>query len=102
MASIVSKKSRQGAVRRAFLLFLGTALSLAFQPLALALSRRWERDCDRFSLELTGDPEAYQRTHRLLALENLGDIEPPRAAYVFFFSHPTAPERLALGRAGVS
>ena len=84
----------------AFVLFLGTALSLAFQPLALALSRRWERACDRFSLELTGDREAYERTHRLLAIQNLGDLAPPRAAYLFFFSHPTARERLALGRAG--
>jgi STE24 endopeptidase len=83
----------------AFVLFLGTVLSLAFQPLALALSRRWERDCDRFSLELTGDAEAYERTHRTLALENLGDLEPPKAAYLFFFSHPTVRERLALGRA---
>jgi STE24 endopeptidase len=83
----------------AFVLFLGTTLSLAFQPLALALSRRWERDCDRFSLELTGDPEAYERTHRLLALQNLGDIDPPKAAYLLFASHPTARERLALGRA---
>jgi STE24 endopeptidase len=82
----------------AFVLFLGLVLNLAFQPLALALSRRWERDCDRFSLELTGDPEGYERTHRLLALENLGDLEPPRAAYLFFFSHPTARERLAIAR----
>jgi STE24 endopeptidase len=82
----------------AFVLFLGLVLNLAFQPLALALSRRWERDCDRFSLELTGDPEGYKRTHRLLALENLGDLEPPRAAYLFFFSHPTARERLAMAR----
>jgi STE24 endopeptidase len=82
----------------AFVLFLGLVLNLAFQPLALALSRRWERDCDRFSLELTGDPEAYERTHRLLAIQNLGDLEPPKAAYLFFFSHPTARERLALAR----
>jgi STE24 endopeptidase len=82
----------------AFVLFLGLVLNLGFQPLALALSRRWERDCDRFSLELTDDPEAYERTHRLLALQNLGDLEPPRAAYLFFFSHPTARERIALAR----
>jgi STE24 endopeptidase len=82
----------------AFVLFLGLVLNLAFQPLALALSRRWERDCDRFSLELTGDPEGYERTHRLLALQNLGDLEPPKAAYLFFFSHPTARERLAVVR----
>ena len=81
-----------------FVLFLGAVLELVFQPLALALSRRWERVSDRFSLDLTGDAEAYQRTHRLLALENLGDLSPPRAAYLFFASHPTARERLALGR----
>lgn len=82
-----------------FVLFLAAVLELAFQPLALALSRRWERDCDRFSLDLTGDAESFERTHHLLALENLGDLAPPKAAYVFFASHPTAPERLALGRA---
>jgi STE24 endopeptidase len=82
-----------------FVLFLAALLELAFQPLALALSRRWERDCDRFSLDLTGDAESFERTHHLLALENLGDLAPPKAAYVFFASHPTAPERLALGRA---
>jgi STE24 endopeptidase len=81
-----------------FVLFLAAVLELAFQPLALAVSRRWERDCDRFSLDLTGDAEAYERTHHLLALENLSDLAPPRAAYLFFASHPTAPERLAAGR----
>jgi STE24 endopeptidase len=82
-----------------FVLFLGAVLELALQPLALALSRRWERDCDRFSLDLTHDAESFERTHHLLALENLGDLAPPKTAYVFFASHPTAPERVALGRA---
>jgi STE24 endopeptidase len=82
-----------------FVLFLGSLLELAVQPFANAVSRRWERDCDRFSLELTRDPEAYERTHHLLALENLGDLDPPKPIYLFFASHPTAPERLAAGRA---
>jgi STE24 endopeptidase len=81
-----------------FVLFLGSVLELVVQPFALGLSRRWERDSDRFSLDLTGDAAAYERTHHLLALENLGDLAPPRAAYLFFASHPTAPERLAAGR----
>jgi STE24 endopeptidase len=81
-----------------FVLFAGTVAELVLRPFALALSRRWERDADRFSLELTGDPEAYEATHRNLALSNLGDLDPPKAAYLFFFSHPTAPERLAAGR----
>jgi len=63
------------------------------------LSRRWERVADRFSLDLTHDLEAYERTHVELARKNLADLEPPRAAYVLLFSHPTPPERLALGRA---
>ena len=82
-----------------FVLFAGTVAELTIQPFALALSRRWERDADRFSLELTRDPDAYESTHRNLALSNLGDLDPPKAAYVFFFSHPSAPERLAAGRA---
>lgn len=81
-----------------FVLFAGSVTELALRPFALALSRRWERDADRFSLEMTGDPEAYEETHRNLALSNLGDLDPPKAAYLFFFSHPTAPERLAAGR----
>jgi STE24 endopeptidase len=81
-----------------FVLLAGTVAELAVQPFALALSRRWERDADRFSLDLTGDGDAYEQTHRNLALSNLGDLDPPKAAYVFFFSHPSAPERLAAGR----
>ena len=82
-----------------FVLFLGSVLELAVQPFANAVSRRWERDCDRFSLDLTGDAEAYEQTHHLLAVENLGDLSPPKTIYLFFASHPTAPERLAAGRA---
>jgi STE24 endopeptidase len=81
-----------------FVLLSGTVAELVVQPFALALSRRWERDADRFSLDLTRDADAYEQTHRNLALSNLGDLEPPKAAYLFFFSHPTTPERLAAGR----
>jgi STE24 endopeptidase len=82
-----------------FVLLLGSVLSLVVRPFGLAVSRRWERDSDRFSLDLTGDVTSYERTHHLLALENLSDLAPPKAAYLFFASHPTAPERLAAGRA---
>ena len=64
-----------------------------------ALFRRWERVADRFSLELTRDLPSFERTHLQLARKNLGDLAPPRLAYLLLFTHPTAPERLALGRA---
>jgi len=79
-------------------LLIVSALELMALPPGAALSRRWERQADRFSLELTGDPDAYEATFRDLALANLSDLDPPRPAYVVLFSHPTAPERIALGR----
>jgi len=79
-------------------LLLLLALELAALAPGAWLSRRFERAADRCSLELTGRPAAFARTHLELARRNLSDLEPPRLAYLFLFSHPTAPERLALGR----
>ena len=71
-------------------------LQLAALPFGAALSRRWERTADRYSLQLTGDRGAYVRTHLGLARSNLADLDPPRLAYLTLFTHPTPPERLAL------
>ncbi len=80
-------------------ILLGSAvLELVALPFNSWLSRRWERTADRFSLELTGDREAFATTHRALALENLADLDPPRALYALLFTHPTPPERLAAAR----
>jgi STE24 endopeptidase len=62
------------------------------------LSRRWERQADRFALELTGDGEALEQMHRRLARANLADLDPPPLLYALLFSHPTPPERIAAAR----
>jgi STE24 endopeptidase len=80
-------------------LLLLFALELVALPAGSWLSRRWERAADRCSLDLTGEPAAFARAHTELARRNLSDLEPPRVVYLFIFSHPTPPERLALGRA---
>jgi Zn-dependent protease with chaperone function len=72
------------------------ALELCGLPLLASISRRWERAADRYSLQLTGDRDAYLQTHLNLARSNLSDLDPPRPAYLMFYSHPTPPERLAL------
>jgi STE24 endopeptidase len=82
-----------------FAVFLFTALELVSIPFLAALSRRFERAADRFSLDLTGDPEAYERLHVELARENLADLDPPRAFHLALHSHPTPAERIAAGRA---
>ena len=81
-----------------FVLLLGSALELAGLPVGSALSRRWEREADRFSLELTRDSAAFETIHRELALANLADLDPPRLLYLALFSHPTPPQRIAFGR----
>jgi STE24 endopeptidase len=91
--------SDAGDPRQAPTVFLlGLGLDLAVLLPANALSRAWERAADRASLELTGESETFISAHRLLAVTNLTDLEPPRLAYHLLASHPTPPERIALGR----
>jgi Zn-dependent protease with chaperone function len=78
----------------AAILLLAFGLELAVQPFLAALSRRFERVADRFSVALTGNRPAYEALHRDLALANLADLHPPKWLYYWFASHPTAPERL--------
>jgi STE24 endopeptidase len=80
-------------------LLLFTGLELIGLAPAAAFSRRWERQADRCSLELTHDLESFERAHVELARTNLGDLAPPRLIYLLLFTHPTTPERLAFGRA---
>lgn len=67
-------------------------------PLA-ALSRRFERQADLFALRATGELGTFEHVMTMLARRNLGDLMPPRLAYYLLFTHPTAPERIALARA---
>jgi STE24 endopeptidase len=92
-----------GDLRNApLVLLVAAALELAGLPVAAAVSRRWEREADRFSLDVTHDPEAFESAHRDLALANLSDLDPPRLVYALLFTHPTPPERIAAGRAWAS
>lgn len=79
-------------------LLVAGLLELGAAPLFAALSRRFEREADRGSLELTGDVDVFESAHRRLALANLSDLDPPRALYFLLFTHPTPPERIAAAR----
>jgi STE24 endopeptidase len=82
----------------AFALLVGSLLGLAAAPLHAALSRRWEYACDRFALEQTGDLGAFELAFGQLSESNLPDSAPPHLAYLWLFSHPTVPERVAAAR----
>jgi STE24 endopeptidase len=74
------------------------AAQAVISPGFSAYSRRYERQADAFALHVTRDLRAFERVMIELARRNLGDLRPPRLAYLFLFTHPTAPERLARGR----
>jgi STE24 endopeptidase len=81
----------------ALLVVLGSEVVVL--PLLSALSRRFEREADLFALRATGELTTFELVMTTLARRNLGDLAPPRWAYLLMFSHPTAPERLAFARA---
>jgi STE24 endopeptidase len=82
----------------AFALLVGSLLGLAAAPFQAALSRRWEYACDRFAIEQTGNLGAFEEAFGQLEETNLPDPAPPRLFYLWFFSHPTVPERVAAAR----
>ena len=59
-----------------------------------ALSRQVERSADGHALHLDGDPAAFIAVERKLALQNLGDPEPPDWAQFVFGTHPKTVERI--------
>jgi STE24 endopeptidase len=81
-----------------FVLLLAAILEVLGMPLGAALSRRWEREADSFSLELTRDLDSFETTHRSLATANLSDLDPPKPIYLLFFSHSTPVERIESAR----
>jgi STE24 endopeptidase len=85
-----------------FALLLGACLEAVLAPLGAALSRRWERQADDFSLALTRDAKTFESTHRRLALANLSDLAPPRVLYLAWFTHPTPPERIMRARRAIA
>lgn len=79
---------------------LALAASLLSAPvgaLSSRLSRAVERRADRFSLELTGAPEAFVSFERRVALQNVADVDPPRWR-AWLASHPPTLERIAMAR----
>jgi STE24 endopeptidase len=81
-----------------FVLLLAATVEIVVAPFGAALSRRWEREADRVSLELTRDLATFEAAHRSLAGANLSDLDPPRPVYLLFFTHPTPVERIESAR----
>ncbi len=78
-----------------FLLVL-FVLNLASLPIQNGISRRFEREADHASLELTGNATAFIRSEVQLARSNLADLTPPPAIVWLLYTHPPVVERIRM------
>src|SRR6185503_8985484 len=80
------------------LIFTLTVFSLALSPLNNAISRFYERQCDRYALMRTHNPTAFRSAFWKLARLNKADTEPHRLEVIFLHGHPPIAERLAMAQ----
>ncbi len=67
-------------------------------PIQNAISRRFERACDRYAIEKTNNPEAFISTMDKLAEQNLADRTPNRFVELLFYSHPPISKRIDMAK----
>jgi STE24 endopeptidase len=73
-----------------------SVFGLLLSPAQNALSRFFERQCDRYALERTRDPSAYRSAFVKLARLNKSDPDPHPLVAWLFYDHPPIRQRLAL------
>jgi len=74
--------------------FLGSLALFPLTPLFSYLSRKDEREADRFAAELTGRPGAMASALVKLSRENLSNLHPHPLYAKFYYSHPPVVERI--------
>jgi STE24 endopeptidase len=79
-------------------MFTLTALMMALAPLQNAVSRHYERQCDRYALVRTKNASAYRSAFTKLAKLNKADMQPNPIEVLLLHSHPPIAKRLALAR----
>ena len=79
-------------------LFLA-GFGLATAPLQNALSRRFERQADRFAVAETGSAEAFISSLEKIGRLNKADPSPHPLVEFFFYSHPPLKKRIEAIRA---
>ncbi|HYF26270.1 MAG TPA: M48 family metalloprotease, partial [Baekduia sp.] len=99
-ASVVVRRLDRGGAHTVAVLAL--AIGLVATPVTWVsnqLSRRVEARADTYSLRLTGEPDAFLRFERRIAVRNISDPDPPGWRTFLFATHPPTVERLGIGEA---
>lgn len=81
---------------------LALSLTLVVSAMSVVgnqLSRDIEAKADAVALGLTRDPDSLIALHERLAVENVGDPDPPALFHAVFGTHPTTLERIGAAKA---
>jgi len=78
------------------LLVVLSVFGLLLAPALNALSRAFERQCDRYALGRTGLREAYRSAFAKLARVNKSDPDPHPVVVWLFHDHPAIRSRIAM------
>lgn len=73
---------------------LASPLAYFLQPLAAAISRKYEREADEFSWKLLGCKESIINALKRLGVDNLNNLNPHPLFAWFYYSHPPLLERI--------
>ena len=74
--------------------FIGSIIAFPFTPLGSFISRRFEREADRFACHLSGNNEAMASALIKLSKDNLSNLHPHPLYAAFYYSHPPVVERI--------
>jgi Zn-dependent protease with chaperone function len=73
-----------------------TVLGILVTPIGNVISRRVEAEADWQALQTTKDPASGQGLFQEFTRTSLQQPEPPTWAYIYFDTHPTAIQRIAM------
>ncbi len=76
--------------------FIGSIVSFPLIPLGNYISRRFEKEADRFAFEVTGNKDAIIRALIKLSKDNLSNLYPHPLYAMFYYSHPPVLQRIRL------
>lgn len=74
--------------------FIGGIISFPFAPLSNYVSRRFEKEADRFACELTENREDMASALIKLSKDNLSNLYPHPLYAAFYYSHPPVVQRI--------
>ena len=74
--------------------FIGGIVCYPFTPLSNYISRRFEKEADRFVCELIENKEAMVSALIKLSKDNLSNLHPHPFYAIFYYSHPPVVQRI--------